>query len=259
MYINTAKQKMLQGKPAIGAGAVLGSHLGVELLSQAGFDWILVDCQHGNWEDETALLAFRAIRSGSAVPMARVRHNEFAAIGRLLDQGALGIVVPLVNSASEAHAAANAVRYPPRGGRSMGAFLASYHGADYGEWADDQIFLAVQIESAQAVDRAEEILAVEGVDGCWIGPKDLARSMGVDIRTPDGRQAHESAILRVLAACRQTHKIPGIDGDGEVEARRWLNHGFQFVTTTGDAGLLINGGQAILERLRRSDGSAQRS
>ncbi len=243
---------MLQGEPAIGVGAVLGSHLGVELLSHAGFDWILVDGQHGNWEDEAALLAFRAISLGGAVPMARVRQNNFSAIGRLLDQGALGIVVPLVNSAADARAAAYAVRYPPRGGRSMGAFLAGYHGPNYEQWADDEVYLAVQIESAEAVERAEEILAVEGVDGCWIGPKDLARSMGVDINTPDGRQAHETAILRVLAACRTTHKIPGIDGDGEVQARRWLGHGFQFVTTTSDAGLLINGGQAILASLGRT-------
>lgn len=249
MSINTAKQKMLHGKPAIGAGVFLGSYLAAELLSGAGFDWVLVDCQHGNWQDENALLAFRAISSGSAVPMARVRHNEFSAIGRLLDLGALGIVVPMVNSADEARAAAHAVRYPPRGGRSMGAFLASYHGADYAEWADDQIYLAVQIESAQAVEHAEEILAVEGVDGCWIGPVDLARSMGINLQTPEGRQAHEAAVLRVLAACRKTHKIPGIDGNGEAQARRWLDHGFQFVTTIGDAGLISEGGRAILDRL----------
>jgi len=253
MRTNAAKQRLLAGKAAIGAGAVLGSHLGVELMSHAGFDWILVDCQHGNWEEETALLAFRAISQGSAAPMARVRHNDFAAIGRLLDQGALGIVVPLVNSAADARAAAQAVRYPPRGGRSMGAFLAGYHGPNYEQWADDQIFLAVQIESAEAVACAEEILAVEGVDGCWIGPKDLARSMGVDIGTPEGRQAHEAAILSVLAACRKTNKIPGIDGDGETQARRWLGHGFQFVTTISDAGLLIQGGQKILENLSRPD------
>lgn len=249
MRINTAKQRMLKGEPAIGASAVLGSYLAAELLSQVGFDWILIDCQHGNWEDEAALLAFRAISLGGAVPMARVRQNNFSAIGRLLDQGALGIVVPLVNSAAEARAAANAVRYPPRGGRSMGAFLARYHGPDYDQWADDEIFLAVQIESAQAVESAEDILAVEGVDGCWIGPKDLARSMGVDVNTPAGRQAHEAAILRVLAACRKTNKIPGIDGSGEGQAQRWLNHGLQFVTATGDSGLLINGGQSMLERL----------
>jgi len=253
MRTNAAKQRLLAGKVAIGAGAVLGSHLGVELMSHAGFDWILVDCQHGNWEEETALLAFRAISQGSAAPMARVRHNDFAAIGRLLDQGALGIVVPLVNSAADARVAAQAVRYPPRGGRSMGAFLAGYHGPNYEQWADDQIFLAVQIESAQAVANAEEILAVEGVDGCWIGPKDLARSMGVDISTPEGRQAHEAAILSVLTACRKTNKIPGIDGDGETQARRWLGHGFQFVTTISDAGLLIQGGQKILDNLSRPD------
>src|SRR6185369_7620421 len=144
--------------------AVLGSHLGVELLSQAGFDWVLVDGQHGNWDDEPTLLAFRAISAGAAVPMARVRQNNFAAIGRLLDQGALGIVVPLVNTADEARAAAFALRYPPRGGRSMGAFLAGYHGANYEQWADDQVYLAVQIESAKAVPNAEAILGVEGVD-----------------------------------------------------------------------------------------------
>ena len=252
MHANTTKQRLLEGKPAIGCGIVLGSFLAAELLAQAGFDWILVDCQHGQWDEDSALNAMRAISLGSATPMARVRQNDFAAIGRLLDQGTLGIVVPLVNSAAEARAAAQAMRYPPRGGRSMGAFLAGYHGAHYVEQADDEIFLAVQIESATAVEHAEEILGVDGVDGCWIGPKDLARSMGVDVGTPEGRQAHETAVLSVLAACRKTNKIPGIDGDGETQARRWLGHGFQFVTTISDAGLLINGGQAILESLRRA-------
>jgi 4-hydroxy-2-oxoheptanedioate aldolase len=250
MRVNAAKRRLQDGSAAIGVGAVLGSFLGAELLSQAGFDWVLVDCQHGHWDDASALAAFRAISLGGAAPMARVRQNDFAAIGRLLDQGALGIVVPLVNSAEQARAAAQAVRYPPRGGRSMGAFLAAYQGADYMDWADDEIFLAVQIESAQAVDCAEEILAVDGIDGCWIGPKDLARSMGVDVETAAGRAAHEAAVLHVLAACQKTGKVPGIDGDGEVQARRWLEHGFKFVTTISDAGLLIEGGRSILQRLR---------
>ncbi len=251
MRINTAKGRMLEGKPAIGAIASLGSPLAAEILSRTGFDFVLVDCQHGNWEDEGAMLAFRSVCLGAAVPMARVRQNDYYAIGRLLDRGALGIVVPLVNSAAEARAAANAVRYPPRGERSWGPFLAGYLGADYGQWADNEIFLAVQIESAQAVERAEEILAVDGVDGCWIGPKDLAKSMGIDPNTPAGSQAHEAAILQVLAACRKTHKIPGIFGDGEADAQRWIEHEFQFVTTTNDARLLSNGGQAILEKLGR--------
>jgi 4-hydroxy-2-oxoheptanedioate aldolase len=251
MKINTAKRLLLDGRPAIGAGAVLGSPSATELLSRAGFDWIIVDCQHGDWEDDRALQAFRAISLGSAVPMARVRQNDYGAIGRLLDRGSLGIIVPMVNNGAEARAAVFAVRYPPRGGRSWGPFLAGYHGADYGDWADEEIWLAVQIETVHGVENAEEILGVDGIDGCWIGPKDLARSMGVDINTPEGHQAHQAAILKVLAACRKTGKVPGIDAKAGGGAERWLGHGFQFVTTTSDADLLLAGSRAILEQLRR--------
>jgi len=249
MRPNLTKRRMLEGKPALGARAGLGSPLAAELLSRAGFDWVLVDCQHGNWEDTGALEAFRAICLGTAAPMARVRQNDFGAIGRLLDRGALGIIVPLVNSAEEARAAAHAVRYPPLGGRSWGPFLAGYLGADYEQAGEAEIFLAVQIESAQAVEQAEAILAVDGVDGCWIGPKDLARSLGVDVNTPAGAAAHEAAILQVLAACRATHKIAGIDAGTEANGRRWLAHGFQFVSVTNDSWLVSNGGQTMMERL----------
>ena len=156
----------------------------------AGFDFVLVDNQHGDWDDATTLAAFRAISLGNATPVARVRQNDFYAIGRLLDRGALGIVVPMVNSADEARAAAFAMRYPPYGGRSYAGSLAVHYGPDYDTWADREVFLAVQIETAQAAEHAEEIMAVEGVDGCWIGPMDLARSLGVGVGhagAPGGR------------------------------------------------------------------------
>ena len=250
MRINTAKQRMRDGKAAIGAGLVLGSPVSGEVLSQMGFDFFLVDNQHGVWDDKDTMFAFRSICLGPAVPMARVRQNSFGAIGRLLDMGALGIVVPLVNSVEDAQAAARAVRYPPRGKRSMGALGAQFHGADYLSWVDDQIFLAVQIESREAVDRAEEILAVEGVDGCWIGPADLANSMGVDLRTPEGAAAHRAAILRVLDACRRTSKIPGFAGSGE-NAKEWVDQGFLFVTAGYDASYVMAGAREALRRLGR--------
>ncbi len=249
MRPNLAKRKMLAGQPALGARAGLGSPLAAEMLSRAGFDWVLVDGQHGNWDDTSALEAFRAICLGTAAPMARVRANDFGAIGRLLDRGAQGIIVPLVNTAEEARAAAHALRYPPLGGRSWGPFLATYLGADYDQAGEAEIFLAVQIESAEAVAQAEAIMAVEGIDGCWIGPKDLARSLGVDVNTPKGASTHEAAILQVLAACRATGKIAGIDGGTEANGRRWLDHGFQFVSVTNDSWLISNGGQAIVQRL----------
>jgi len=249
MRKNTAKRRMLEGKPAIGASAGLGSPLAVEILSRAGFDFVLVDAQHGAWDENSALLAVRSICLGPAIPMARVRKNDFSAIGRMLDLGMLGVVVPLVNSAADARAAAYAARYPPRGGRSVGAFGTGLHGADYAQAIDDEVFLAVQIESEQAVERAEKILSVDGVDGCWIGPGDLAHSMGVDLGTAAGRQAHEEAILHVLDVCRQVGKIPGIAAGADDE--RWLEHGFLFVTTAAhDSSLIQKGAQENIGKLQ---------
>jgi 4-hydroxy-2-oxoheptanedioate aldolase len=248
MIINTAKQRMLEGRPALGAGVGLGSPTSAALLSQAGFDFILVDYQHGEWDDSAALAAFRAISLQNAIPMARVRQNDFYTIGRVLDRGALGIVVPMVNSVADAQAAARAVRYPPQGGRSYGGTLAIHYGGDYDAWINGEVFLAIQIESAEAVAHADEILAVEGVDGCWIGPNDLSRSMGVAQNTP----AHTEAILSVIAACRRTNKIPGISAADAADAARGIEHGCLFVTAGGDAALVAAGGRETLRYLGRS-------
>jgi len=249
MKKNTALERMLQGKPAIGAAAAFGSPLAAELLSLAGYDFILVDNQHGVWDDNLSMQAFHNICLGPAIPMARVQQNDFGAIGRLLDRGAMGIVVPLVNSAAEAQAAANAMRYPPRGGRSKGPLGCNFFGVDYMDKANDELFLAVQIESIQAVERAEEILAVDGVDGCWIGPADLAATMGVDISTPKGAEEHQAAVMRVMAACKKLAKIPGIACTEDNAADR-IRSGFIYVNVTSDASCLMRNAPATLERLR---------
>ena len=249
--VNTAKQKMLKGERAIGTVCGLGSPVGAELLSRAGFDFILVDNQHGVWTDESTAHALRYILLGSATPMVRVSWNDFGAIGRLLDRGALGVVVPMVNSREEARAAADAARFPPVGSRSTGGLWASYYGAAYNQHINDQVFLAVQIETVHAVEHAEEILGVEGVDGCWIGPSDLARSMGVDRSTPEGLAAHREMCLRVAAACRKTGKVAGIYG--ELDISFWLQNGFRFMTTSDDGALLEEGARRVFELLPKHD------
>jgi len=246
--INTAKQRMLAGQPAVGIVLDMGSPTVAGIVARSGFDFVLVDYQHGDWDDASALAAFRAISLGSAVPMARVRQNDFYAIGRALDRGALGIVVPMVNSPDEARAAAFAMRYPPQGGRSFAGSLAVHYGPDYGTWANQEVFLAVQIETAQAAERAEEILATEGVDSCWIGPMDLARSMGV----APGAQAHEDAIQRVLDACHKTGKIPGVYAPNVATAYSRIEQGFRFVTAADDGGLIANGAREVLRQLALS-------
>ncbi len=249
MIINTAQRRMLRGQAAIGASAGLGSTLSAEILSQAGFDFILVDNQHGAWDDKETMAAFRSICAGigGAVPMARVRQNDFGAIGRLLDAGALGIVVPMVHTVEQARAAVCAARYPPLGVRSAGPFGTGFLGADYPKWANEAVFLAIQIESQQAVENAEALLSVEGIDGCWIGPADLALSMGVDLATVEGSAQHRAAILSVLEACRKTGKVPGIASSPD--AREWLELGFRFVTAGGDFAYVLEGARRTLEAL----------
>jgi 4-hydroxy-2-oxoheptanedioate aldolase len=229
---NQALQCMRDGQPAIGAGASLGSPLAAEMLAVAGFDFVMVDTQHGAWDDPSIMAAFRGIRLGGSVPMIRVATNDYMLIGRALDQGALGIVVPMVNSRTEAQSAARAVRYPPQGGRSRGPFGAAIYGEDYCSWIDDQVFLAVQIETARAVAHAESILSVDGVDGCWIGPADLAASLGVDPDTESGREARDRAIAQVLRACQRTGKIPGIACGNDASER--LEQGFLYVRAGRD-------------------------
>jgi 4-hydroxy-2-oxoheptanedioate aldolase len=247
------KPRLLAGQPALGTVLGMGTPVVAEFLTNAGFDFLVIDGQHGAWDERSCMAAFRAAALGPAIPMTRVRTNDYSVIGRMLDLGALGIIVPRVNSPEEARSAAYAMRYPPRGGRSWGNGLALFHGSDYNKWIDDEVFLAVQIETIQAVECAEEILSVEGVDGCWVGPTDLASSMGVDLSTAGGKARHEQAILSVLAACRKTGKIPGLHVNGPPEAaRRWLDAGFLFVTVGGDLAYMVNYAQAALRELGRS-------
>ena len=248
MKINTAKWKMLEGKPAIGAGATSGSPLVAEVLALSGLDYVIVDDQHGIWEPESMLAAFWSIRIAGAVPMARVGKNDFYAIGATLDRGALGVMVPMVHTAEEAEAAAYAMRYPPRGGRSMGAYGCQMYGADYIERANDEVFLAVQIESKQGLENVEEIMAVDGVDGTWVGPGDLAASLGTEI----GSEAHEAAMLRVVEACKKTGKIPGTFCTGQGAHR--IKQGYLFVTPAWDTMHIDIGVKQVLEELKELAG-----
>lgn len=245
--INTAKRKMLNGEPAIGVACGFATPSVAEILSGAGFDFLLIDNQHGIFTDETTATAMAYTRLGKAMPMVRVSWNDFGAIGRLLDRGAMGVVVPMVNTVEQAKAAAFATRYPPRGGRSTGGFIPFRYGTNYDDWINDEVFLAVQIETVQAVENAEAILSVDGIDGCWIGPADLAKSMGVDRGTPEGAKAHREMVLRIRDACLKAGKIPGISGDLDVSF--WVQNGFKFITASYDGGLMLEGAKQVFNIL----------
>jgi 4-hydroxy-2-oxoheptanedioate aldolase len=209
MKKNRVKELWREGKVAVGTWMVLGSPLVAEILANLGFDWLVIDTEHGAIDIGTTASIIQAIRTTDTVPMVRVPWNDPALIKRALDAGAYGLVIPMVNSREEAIAAVQATRYPPLGIRSYGGPRARlYGGADYFAHANEEIALIVQIEHIDAVNHIDEILSVEGVDGYFIGPNDLAVSMGLGpgMEQPDPR--HGEAINRVIESGKK-HGVPG--------------------------------------------------
>ena len=249
MILNTAKQKMLAGRPAFGFALGMGSPLNAELLSRSGIDFVMVDRQHGSWGEDSAIAALVAITGSSAIPMARVARNDYTFIGRLLDEGVMGMVVPMVDTPDQARAAADACRLPPQGNRSWGWGRAKLYGADYADRINEELFVAVQLESVEAVENAEAILSTPGIDGCWTGPSDLSLSLGFHPSEMDDREEHARALETILEACKNTGKIPGIAGLGVDDALKKASQGFRFITATSDGGLLGSGAATAVARL----------
>jgi 4-hydroxy-2-oxoheptanedioate aldolase len=246
MQRNTMQQKLLAGQPALGVVSSIRSAIAAGLLARAGCAHVLIDHQHGEWNDASQREGIAAVYLQDVTPVVRVTHNDYSAIGRVLDAGALGVIVPMVNTPAEAQAAAFAMRYPPHGGRSSGDNMMLHLGSDYAAAANAEVFLAVQIETAAGLANVDAIMAVAGVDGCWVGPADLALSLGVAQGSPE----HTAALHRILQACRAAGKVGGMFAGSAQIARRWIEEGYLFVTVSGDTALLENSARSLLHELR---------
>jgi 4-hydroxy-2-oxoheptanedioate aldolase len=247
MIRNVALEKIRRGEPALGLSTALGSHLVAEMFAHAGVDWIWIDTQHGCWSYDDALRAIQVISPTGTTPIVRPGSNDFFRIGRLLDAGALGIIVPMVNSPEEVQAALFAARYPPVGGRSTGGVRISLYGADYVQAANDNVLVAVMIETRQAVERAEEIASVEGLDCLFMGPADLSLSLGVERGSPE----HEAAIERILEAAQSAGIPAGIPCGSVEDALRRAEQGFKLIHCGSEFGMIRSGISVVLEALGR--------
>jgi 4-hydroxy-2-oxoheptanedioate aldolase len=247
MRSNTAKQLLRAGKPALGIWIGMPSVVGAEALASVGWDWLTLDVEHGCMDYETQQNLFIAIGANGTIPLARIPENDTAVIKRTLDAGAYGVVVPMVCTAEEAERAAQACRYPPHGVRSAGGGRWRYWaGADYMDYANDEILCIVMIEHIDAVARAEEILSVEGVDGCFIGPNDLSWSMGLRGQRDE---RHAAAIQRVLEAGRKVGKATGIHCMSPEEVVQRIEQGFQFLACQNDATFMMTGVNAAFNTI----------
>jgi 4-hydroxy-2-oxoheptanedioate aldolase len=223
----------------------LGSPLVAEHLAHIGFDWLVVDTEHGPASIETATLCFMAIKTTETVPMARVAWNDPHLIKRVLDTGALGVVVPMVNSVEEAEQAVGAMKHPPEGFRSHGGGRFLYYGNDYEERANDEIVSVVMIEHIQGVERAKEILSVPGVDAGFIGPADLAASLDAKW----GDEKSEEAIQRILEAGKAVGTPTGIQCQSAEELNQRAAEGFQYLSLLSDTWLLTGAARSALAEL----------
>ena len=236
---NPVTDKLRRGQPAVGSWLTLCSPVAAESMAQIGWDWLVVDAEHSPVGFETMVHCFRAIQLGGAVPMARVPWNDTVWIQRTLDAGALGLVVPMVNTVADARAVVSNMRYATKGQRSFGGSrVAPYIEGDYRTWADEQLAVIVMIETIQAVEQAEAILAVDGVVGCFIGPNDLALSMGLTPEDMGPGSEHEAAMLHVLAAAKKTGKAAGKHCFSAAEVTLRIGQGFQFLALASDSAFL---------------------
>jgi 4-hydroxy-2-oxoheptanedioate aldolase len=242
---NPVTDKLRSGQPSVGSWLTLCSPVAAEAMAQVGWDWLVVDTEHSPVGFETMVNCFRAIQLGGAVPMARVPWNDTVWIQRTLDAGALGLVVPMVNSVDDARSVVSNMRYATKGQRSFGSSrVSSYINGDYRTWADEHLAVIVMIETIQAVEQAEAILAVEGVVGCFIGPNDLALSMGLTQKDTGPGTEHEAAMLHVLDAAKKTGKAAGKHCFSAAEVTTRIGQGFQYLALVSDGVFLTKGAQA---------------
>jgi 4-hydroxy-2-oxoheptanedioate aldolase len=232
--INRMKAKLAAGEPAFGASLMFPSPQLVEMLGALGFDWVLLDCEHGSLTPESVELMAMAAQASGMTPIARPATRGAGDILRVLDRGVLGVQVPHVVTAEDARAAVQAVKYHPLGRRTLaaGTRAAGYDTqgsmADYARAANEATLIAVQIEDREALPNLEAILAVEGIDVFFVGPSDLSQSMGHpgNARAPRVAEAIDACLARICAAGKTAGMPSGVDNVAEV-----LGKGVRYVYT----------------------------
>jgi 4-hydroxy-2-oxoheptanedioate aldolase len=248
---NNFKKAIAEGRVQIGLWSSLCSNIGAEVLADAGFDWILLDGEHSPNDVPSTMSQMQALVGGTASSIVRPAWNDAVMIKRILDIGAQTILVPYVQNAEEAKRAVAAVRYPPAGIRGVASSTrANHYGRvnNYLKLADSEICLLVQVETRPALGELEAIAKVEGVDGVFIGPSDLAASLGHigNPAHPEVQAALEDAVKRLKAV----GKAAGILTLSEEEARRYIGWGYTFVAVGSDIGLLGRGADALAKKFK---------
>jgi 4-hydroxy-2-oxoheptanedioate aldolase len=256
MRTNTVKAKWAKGEATYGGWLSVPSSFSAEVMAHQGFDWLCIDMQHGVVDYQAAVAMLQAIGSTETIPIVRVPWNEPGIIGKVLDAGAMGVIIPMVNSVEEARAAVAACRYYPDGARSYGPTRAAYYaGADYFANANREIACIPMIETKQAVERLDDILAVPGIDAVYVGPADLSITLGLPPGMNNGGAFEEARVL-IARKCAEHGVTPGIHANAGLAAKH-AEAGYRMITISGDAVALAAGAAADLHAVRETGGASK--
>ena len=246
------RSRILAGETLFGTFLGLGSPTAAEICGRAGFDWVIIDLEHGAAHESELLANLHAVGSTPATALVRPRSADRLRVGRVLDLGAHGLMIPRIDLPAQAAEAISFMRYPPDGSRGL---ALSTRGAGLGELGhadvraiNQRITGIIQIESPSAVEHAAEIAAIDGVDVLFVGPADLSHSMGIPGRFDDAR--YLSALERVVAAAEGAGKASGILLRDATALPRHLDLGFRFVGLGSDGAFIADGARAALALAR---------
>ena len=235
------KMKLAESSTTIGSWITLAHPAIAEIMSKAGFDWLVVDLEHSVITIREAQELIRVIDLCGVTPLVRLSANDGVQIKRVMDAGAHGIIVPMVNNAEDARLAVSSVRYPPFGNRGVGLARAQGYGTGFGEykkWLENESVVIVQIEHIEAVNNLDAILAVDGVDGFIVGPYDLSASLGIPGQFD--HQLMRDAMNRIIAEGSGSGKVPGIHGvEPNIEGfKQRIDQGYRFLAYSIDIRML---------------------
>lgn len=250
--LNPFKHALRRGRPQLGLWSSLCSNIAAEVIAKSGFDWVLIDTEHAPNELSGVLSQLQALSGGTAAAVVRPAWNDLVLIKGLLDIGAHNLLIPYVQTVEEARAAVAATRYPPKGIRGVAAFHRSNQFgrvSDYYSRIHEELCVIVQIETSEALRNLDAIAALDGIDGLFIGPSDLAAALGHlgENNHPYVRKAIEDAVKRI----QKTGKAAGILATAEADAEHWLAQGCTIMAIGSDINLLTRHGDALAARFRK--------
>lgn len=256
MPITDLKAHFASGGTAVNGWCAIPSPVTAEIMGRAGFDMVTVDLQHGLIDYQMALTMCQVLQGLPAPALCRVPWNEPGIIMKCLDAGFAGLICPMINSAEDARRLVEASRYAPLGGRSFGPTRANMvHGAGYARSANEKVLVLAMVETRDALSNLDSILAVDGIDGVYVGPSDLGLSLGHEPTLEPTAPEVIEAIALIAARARARGRVAGVHTGSPVMLRSMLDQGFHFASLLTDVRLFSNALASSLSAVR--DTSAQ--